>query len=50
MKATRIGDVVVVRNKHGKPIYHLPKAMYGPQFVEWKMEFENEIRDLLYKL
>ncbi|MBA7690001.1 hypothetical protein ES703_98520 [subsurface metagenome] len=50
MKATRIGDVVIIRNKHGKPVYHLPHGMFGPQLAVWKKEHKDEIRDLLYKL
>ena len=50
MKATRIGDVVIIRNKHGKPVYQLPQGMFGPQLALWKEEHENEIRDLLSKL
>ena len=50
MKATRICDVVIIRNKHGKPVYHLPKGMFGPQLAVWKEVHKDEIRDLLRKL
>ena len=50
MKGIKIGKVIITRDKDGKPVYHLPKGMFGPQLAIWKEEHKDEIRDLLRKL
>ncbi len=50
MKGVKIGKVIITRDKDGKPVYYLPKGMFGPQLAVWKEEHENEIKDLLSKL